>query len=209
MDHEAQSQRERVFSWQKDQSIYQSLDADKAEFRVLALHAGTAEDPVSVELRHERLDETSTLQYETVSYHWGDTTETATIEVNKQHVSVHANAASALRRIRTADSDRMIWLDAVCINQADPDERAQQVAIMADIYSSSKGNLVYLGNGNEFTLRAIDSISKCLEDLKQLSENPEGTPSQWWDAIRRFTGYREESIDAEALASFFSNPWFS
>ena len=129
-----------------------------------------------------------------------------------QSVWVPASAAAALQCMREAHSDRVLWLDAVCINQADLDERAQQVGMMADIYSNSKGNLVYLGEEDRFTLRAIESIYKCLDDIKTATfdfKMVEHTPLDYRSANNFFSeGGRKNSIDVEAIDSFFSNSWF-
>jgi hypothetical protein len=64
---------------------------------------------------------------------------------------VHATAEKAIRRVRQASSPRVIWIDGVCINQADLDERGQQVAIMGDVYSRTKRNIIWLGDSDDST----------------------------------------------------------
>jgi hypothetical protein len=49
-------------------------------------------------------------------------------------------------------------MDSICINQQDFAERGQQVAMMGDIYRQSNRNLVYLGEGDESTEVAFESI---------------------------------------------------
>ena len=214
MDDEFRSLRDRTFSWQITSTIYRALDPSIAEFRLLVLRAGRAEDSIQAELQQACLK--GPLQpvphYETISYCWGDSTDVATIQINQRSVWIPASAAAALRCMREARSDRVLWLDAVCINQADLDERAQQVGMMADIYSNSQGNLIYLGEETEFTLRAIESIYTCLEDMKKATHNlqvVDGTPMDYHSIDNFWThGGRNNNIDVEAIDSFFSNPWF-
>jgi len=58
---------------------------------------------------------------------------------------VTANCEAALRRLRNANSKRILWVDAICINQDDPTERSQQVTLMRDIYRNASNILAWLG----------------------------------------------------------------
>ncbi|KAK3679152.1 hypothetical protein LTR78_000713 [Recurvomyces mirabilis] len=51
--------------------------------------------------------------------------------------------------MRLQDHPRVLWIDAVCINQDVVLERNEQVALMGRIYSQSSGNLVHLGDYDE------------------------------------------------------------
>lgn len=48
--------------------------------------------------------------------------------------------------MRLKDNTRTLWVDALCINQEDNDERAHQVGLMGQIYSKSKTTLLWLGD---------------------------------------------------------------
>ncbi|KAE9365613.1 HET-domain-containing protein [Stipitochalara longipes BDJ] len=67
------------------------------------------------------------------------------ITMNGQTVRVLQNLRAALAAIRDIEKPRMIWIDALCINQADVDERSKQVAIMDKIYHRATKVLVWLG----------------------------------------------------------------
>ena len=58
------------------------------------------------------------------------------------------NLAAALRRLRLFDQPRTLWVDAICINQADSVEKAQQVAQMADTYAYAVCVVAWLGEGD-------------------------------------------------------------
>jgi hypothetical protein len=62
-----------------------------------------------------------------------------------KRLSVTANLAEALPYLPWPDSRRTLWIDAICINQEDMDERAEQVKLMAEIYTSAKHVLAWLG----------------------------------------------------------------
>jgi len=38
-----------------------------------------------------------------------------------------------------------LWIDAICINQGDPEEKNQQLNIMVDIYAEAEETLIWMG----------------------------------------------------------------
>ena len=44
---------------------------------------------------------------------------------------------------------RRIWVNAMCINQADLDERSKQVSRVKNIYQQAFNIVIWLGEGNE------------------------------------------------------------
>ncbi|RYP87628.1 hypothetical protein DL769_000487 [Monosporascus sp. CRB-8-3] len=73
--------------------------------------------------------------FETLSYVWGDASlKESTIIIDGHVLSIAKTLGSALRHLRTRDRPLCIWIDAICINQGDEDEKSDQVALMGDIY---------------------------------------------------------------------------
>ncbi|KAI0450832.1 HET-domain-containing protein [Xylaria acuta] len=105
--------------------------------------------------------------YETISYCWGDATARDSIAVDGDAVDVPASAVAALKCMRKAEEPRVIWIDSICINQTDLDERAYQVGTMADIYRSAKGNLVYLGESDERTKDAFEMVERLDREIRR------------------------------------------
>jgi hypothetical protein len=62
-----------------------------------------------------------------------------------QKVTVGSELYDALRRLRRPDRERLIWIDALCINQQDVRERNMQVGNMREIYSKADHVLIWLG----------------------------------------------------------------
>ena len=73
------------------------------------------------------------------------------VSIDKHDLPVTASLHAALLRLRNRSIERIIWVDAVCINQQDLKEREQQVHSMAKIYGKAKRVIVWLGEaaGNE------------------------------------------------------------
>lgn len=101
------------------------------------------------------------LTYYAVSYEWGSPDPLKSILVNSQLLSVRNNLYDFLQRIQnkiragTFRSDYWLWIDAICINQADIDEKAAQVSLMQRIFSNAGFVLAWLGPGGCFEARDL------------------------------------------------------
>ncbi|KFA71687.1 hypothetical protein S40288_09533 [Stachybotrys chartarum IBT 40288] len=126
-----------------------SLDPALEEIRVLHLHGGPEDSPLECTLHKVALKSDPPPVYEALSYTWGDASDTREIVLNGHVVSVTANLFLALRRLRLEDDVRVMWVDAVCINQLDLDERSQQVSLMRKIYSLCDEAAIWLGEPPE------------------------------------------------------------
>ncbi|KAH7355909.1 heterokaryon incompatibility protein-domain-containing protein, partial [Pyrenochaeta sp. MPI-SDFR-AT-0127] len=96
--------------------------------------------------------------YEALSYVWGDTNESLSISIDNFHFSVTINLFAALSRLRDRDFERIIWVDAICINQTDDKEKESQIQFMAKIYSQASNVIVWLGEAAENSDRALEDI---------------------------------------------------
>ncbi|KAH7347015.1 heterokaryon incompatibility protein-domain-containing protein, partial [Pyrenochaeta sp. MPI-SDFR-AT-0127] len=84
-------------------------------------------------------------RYRALSYTWGTTNDTLPISLNGHRFEVTRNLKRALQRLRAFDAGTPIWIDAICINQIDMDERMHQVQLMRYIYESPVEVVCYLG----------------------------------------------------------------
>jgi hypothetical protein len=105
--------------------------------------------------------------YQALSYVWGPpaTTNGKSIQCNGHDFFVTDNLYGALRRLKTIRDCRFIWIDQVCINQNDLQERSQQVSIMRDIYSQAGLVNAWLGvTDSPESARVADMISTMASD---------------------------------------------
>ncbi|KAM6514257.1 hypothetical protein FALCPG4_015412 [Fusarium falciforme] len=135
--------------------IYQPFKG-KNEVRLLVLAPGNEDEEVQCRLINVELNWRA--RYEALSYHWGDPNVTVPIKCEGQTVAVTTNLHSALVDLRDATEPRYLWVDAICINQDDLDEKAKQIKLMGLIYSRARRVLIYLG-------RADREVSGALKDL--------------------------------------------
>ena len=113
--------------------IYTPLRLIETEIRLLRICPGLEEEPLTCFLEPILLDDN--VRYTALSYCWGKANDRADITVNGRHISVTRNLENALRRMRNADQNMIVWADALCINQQDVTEKSVQVGLMGDIYA--------------------------------------------------------------------------
>lgn len=82
--------------------------------------------------------------YEAISYRWGDPDSTISITVADKSTLVTANLYAVLRRLRLANEVRSVWIDQLCIDQEDMEEKAMQVRLMREIYSNCSQCLIWM-----------------------------------------------------------------
>ena len=134
------------------------LDNDKREIRLLRVLPGEFNSQIRCDLFKSSLVKPP--RYKALSYVWGDSSNRRKIVVNGNDVSVTANLELALRRLRAhADGTPLtLWVDALCINQNNLDERGEQVALMGSIYSSCSEVCIWLGPCDcEYNPTCLDS----------------------------------------------------
>lgn len=77
------------------------------------------------------------------------------VYVDSQKVEVTKNLYGVLKRLRYSDRPRTLWVDALCINQADTTEKSSQVLLMSEIYSSTWRCLIWLGDEPETPVSTV------------------------------------------------------
>ncbi|KAI1154392.1 heterokaryon incompatibility protein-domain-containing protein [Nemania diffusa] len=118
-------------------SRYLYPQLDPGDFSALPIHCQLVEKAL-----------TPSLSYKALSYSWrggNDDSPDVAIFCNSKRIYVSGNLHAALRRLRAPSAVVAIWVDAICINQQDHTERANQVGMMRDIYQNSSEVLIWLG----------------------------------------------------------------
>ncbi|KAI0095924.1 heterokaryon incompatibility protein-domain-containing protein [Daldinia grandis] len=184
---------------------YEALPADGSEIRLVTIHQGEEDENIECTVGNfPFIESTDSHEYEALSYVWGDATSTAFISLNKKPFQVTRNLEAALRALRLRDRKRLIWVDAICINQASVQERNQEVGRMGKIYSQAGHIIVWLGpdtfiRGECISDRTVDLLN-LLADTN--SEDPEAAATMMVKTGNSLYGL-------ELLHKFFFQPWFS
>ncbi|RAH52185.1 HET domain protein [Aspergillus piperis CBS 112811] len=98
--------------------------------------------------------------YEALSYVWGSQSETHTITVNGCELHVTRNLYTALIHLRDNQLERILWIDAICINQEDDDEKSEQIPLMRSIYAQADRVVVWLGEAMRDGDEALKTIQR-------------------------------------------------
>ena len=164
--------------------------------RLLNLLPGQDEDPVECELFTADLD--SKPSYEALSYVWGHPHEreepakwvqTKDINLNGELFAVQLNLFDCFQSIRSKTSRRTLWIDAICIDQHDMEEKSSQIQLMGEIYRNSWQTIIWLGADRTFrSLPARVSRSPALTKYMLSVQPVEGL----W--MRTFRAGRSTSI---------------
>jgi hypothetical protein len=111
------------------------LNATKP-IRLLKLLKGTQDEPIKVQFTAAYLRPTPS-DYIAISYAWGDPTLKHEIECEGRTLGVTEHVQVRLRHLRDPEENKVHWIDALCINQADLEERSMQVRLMGQIYETA------------------------------------------------------------------------
>ncbi|KAL6876802.1 heterokaryon incompatibility protein domain-containing protein [Trichoderma novae-zelandiae] len=119
-------------------------------FRLILLSRGRWDDGIHCTLRPFNRFQDGYPPYKALSYVWGRWSRNSPeILVDGRKVRVTTNLAIALRHLRHEEVNMALWIDALCIDQSNTEERSSQVAQMRDIYGTAAEVIIFLGNGLE------------------------------------------------------------
>ncbi|KAI1376963.1 heterokaryon incompatibility protein-domain-containing protein [Hypoxylon crocopeplum] len=183
----------RIRTWmlQHNSAVYHRLtsgdDVPISYIRLVCIKPGSLHHKLDCELITEDI---ATADFEALSYVWGTTMFPYNIKVNGKDFYVTYNLFSALHELRRPDRNRIVWIDALCINQADDVEKSYQVGLMKTIYSKASRVIVWLGTGSKVTTDAFNVArqfgdTRAEEDRNNLWTRVTTTPG-WWSIRRVF-----------------------
>jgi hypothetical protein len=129
------------------------------EIRLVMLLPARMGAQIHVNLYSVELSKSSPPSYEALSYTWGSNTNPECIHVNGSGLlEVTRNLEEALQHLRSIDTPRILWIDAICVNQGDLSERSEQVPRMAEIYSLAHHVVIWLGPAADESSLAIKTL---------------------------------------------------
>ena len=138
--------------------------------------------------------------YEALSYTWHGQALTQTIFCDEKVLHVTHSLHDALQALRRPSTSRLLWIDAICINQADLQERSHQVSIMRQIYSSAALVISWLGKEDEHSATAFQFIEKIIKKHVSAGVSLHASPDAIWS---------KQTMDAMSLPHFPSHKWES
>lgn len=204
--------------------------------RVVTIHPGEYDDDIAIDLSDIALQETDESQlrdkeefapeyrvsaapqleqYEALSYVWGSPENPSHVVVGEDRrlIPITRNLDVALRHLRCPDKPRVVWVDALCIDQTSPRDKSRQVGQMSHIYWSTPRVVVWLGREADDSDRAIDILESMGEKIQVnwatleyscVAEEDEDV----WGSRRRLGHLPLDERDWAAIRSLTKRPWF-
>ena len=162
--------------------LYQSIPLGPEDIRLVTLRPGRRKDFIACELERRLLPRekghSEKPNYTALSYMWGNPQNPKCIQCNGFRLSVTRNLYSALLHLRDEHSTKVFWIDAICIDQSNIDERNRQVQRMREIYSQSIQTVIWLGNGSFFSRQGF-KVALTLVDLMRGRTTPQPPSTSW------------------------------
>ncbi|KAH6642791.1 heterokaryon incompatibility protein-domain-containing protein, partial [Boeremia exigua] len=139
-------------------AIYKDHPLSPSTTRVLQINPSKhSNDPISCCLSVISLNPAP--KYRAASYTWGDPSATKVIFVDNRPFRVRVNLWNFISQMREDRYLGLVWIDAICINQDDLQERSEQVAIMGQIYSKATEVRAWLGVATANITKAMGKLA--------------------------------------------------
>ncbi|KAF2995184.1 hypothetical protein E8E14_003971 [Neopestalotiopsis sp. 37M] len=193
-----------------NKSQYEHFPLESRSIRIIVLEP--ASDPsseIKCSLYKTSLD--YVVNFEALSYSWDGQSPDQPINCRTvgnldddpnilyDTLSVTVNCLHALRALREQSNRRLLWIDGICINQADIDEKSVQVALMGELYAASRGVIVWLGNEDEAAARAFKFVLEIGAPMEEIIKwHKDGL-------VRRFDNCTVEDERSESLKEIIRN----
>ncbi|KAL8905664.1 MAG: hypothetical protein Q9207_002478 [Kuettlingeria erythrocarpa] len=221
---------------------YEEVDSRRRQIRLMTLHSRETSDEIRVTLKNVTLNPKSPPSYEALSYAWGSAQDKVPIQIRtaegikgtlsesirrlskRYRLSTHQvdwrysslevtrNLAVALEHLRYDHKPRALWVDAICINQQDLQERSAQVQLMGDIYRSANQTIVWLGpdeDNSSLALEILDDLgSKIRYDYYTYTYPPVGKSENDDTLANNKKHLPWDQMEWASIRRLLQRPWF-
>jgi hypothetical protein len=121
----------------------------------------------TIELQTRCHELTEDLEYDAISYVWGSAPASVTVMCNNKPLAITPTALEMLHYLHRHQAKaawQKIWIDAICINQTDQEEKSTQIPLMRNIYSLAATVIVWMGPSTSET----DSFFTEFQDVRKM-----------------------------------------
>ncbi|KAI0454905.1 heterokaryon incompatibility protein-domain-containing protein [Xylaria acuta] len=151
-------------------------------------------------------------KFNALSYCWGDSVRSASIRSNEDKMMITRVLREALQRLLVLDRGGIewLWIDQICINQTNAQERGSQVDMMKAIYKASERTIIWLGAD----IPGIEAVETLLEKMTYLYNkdlSPSGSRKRRRYTIDEYKAANlppPEHLSWGAFGEILSRPWF-
>jgi nucleoside phosphorylase len=177
------------------------LDLDTPSIRLVRLFGGDSGD-IACEVFEGTLDQDSMIPYEALSYASGTKRITQHIIANGKKLLIASDLHYALYNLRKPAEDRILWVDAICIDGTNMMERGHHARHMGDIFKQAERALFWLGEPTDNANVLLDSLSELQQKaidtrvkLPQLHEK--------WMELWKEINYEKNRLYSELSDTYF------
>ena len=188
----------RVKYGKQQPGIYTPVDSANCQTRLLVVEPGQPTDEIRCSLFPVSL-RNDCPRYEALSYTWGRNHSPRHIVLNGSPFAITPNLYGALKQLRRHDASRVLWVDALSIDQANISERSEQVLLMKLIYSCASNVIVWLGEHSVSSCHAMDLLCSASEQIDPYT----------WLSDRLKTTFQSDKTQWKALLALFKRDYWS
>jgi hypothetical protein len=148
--------------------MYQYQPLKDMEFRLVKVLPERMSE-LKCEILHASFDELP--YYTAMSYAWGDGIDTKSLVLEGANIPVAVSLYDALAAVRQKKKEVLVWIDALCIDQQNKDERAAQVRLMGHIYSQAVSVAIWLGpeaDKSKLAVRLLEQVASNLVSAQRI-----------------------------------------
>ncbi|KAJ9655094.1 hypothetical protein H2198_005950 [Neophaeococcomyces mojaviensis] len=187
--------RKRHLSKEQNSLRFQPLNLSQNEIRLIKFVDLTPNAPLELRLDHFALLHAP--QYVALSYCWGENLQPYTVQINDKAVTINPNlhhALAALRKHCSQAVEEYFWIDALCIDQNNEEEKGAQISRMASLFQRASQVVAYLGQPDHDSGIVIEYIQKRRKSVENFGAA---------DAVL------SKQLLSAAISTLFKRAWFS
>ncbi|KAH8650619.1 ankyrin repeat-containing domain protein [Tricladium varicosporioides] len=182
---------------------YRPIDLDKPAIRLIRLFQGKFTDNIYCELFEGYLDQEIGVPYHALSYSWGSNEKKSMVIIDNKIMDITLNLFQALQHLRYENEDRIMWVDAICIDQNNELEKGHQVNQMGRIYKEAEYIVIWLG--------LATPESDLLIDFSNQTQDTHLLHGDWRNLARIALQHKTKKAQAlldRGMTSVLKRPWF-
>lgn len=141
-----------------------------SDTRILHVLPGTFDDPLDCTIEVSSLQHTiHKTRYKAISYCWEGKAYTQKIKLNGAAHLITKSAEEVLRHVRNEKVAQPVWIDSICIDQQNKEEKIEQIKNMGVIYSNAEETVAWMGTPEDDDDRALNFIDKHRELFSEVA----------------------------------------
>ena len=173
---------------------YLNTTIEARMIRLLTVHDYDSQGLLNCSLSTAQLDELP--NFIALSYTWGKEEATQKIVVNGHRCMIRRNLYNFLDTVAAKSlRGELLFIDAICIDQSNIEERGSQVSHMGTIYSKASRVIAWLGLADELLYERLASVKKTVAQLRRRGLGALSSESDTEAVLGKF----QELLDAEEL----------